>query len=204
MLRDDFRHGWWCHQGLYQAKSETSVGYKKWFHRRTIDNQRPAPSVIIPQCLRRMPVANNSKGPTSTPSKEQKALQKAMMEKHAKKLVTMNETALQFYLKQLCPDMNPRTRRDTFLPFKNTVKVVLEQHIVILHSSSWSTILYCPTRSRVTSTKDLLLSSVPTWTAMLGIWYLLSSESMASVYSNDPTQCLCHASWPYSSTTTTI
>ena len=82
-----------------------------------------------------MPVANNSKGPTSTPSKEQKALQKAM-EKHAKKLVTMNETALQFYLKQLCPDTNPRTRRDTFLPFKNTVKVVLEQHIVILHSSS--------------------------------------------------------------------
>ena len=41
---------------------------------------------------------------------------------------SLTKTALQFHLKPLRPDTNPRTRRDTFLTFKNTVQVVLEQH----------------------------------------------------------------------------
>ena len=40
----------------------------------------------------------------------------------------LTKTALQFHLKQLRADTNPRTRCDTFLAFKNTVQVIVEQH----------------------------------------------------------------------------
>jgi hypothetical protein len=62
--------------------------------------------------------------------KKKKRLASYRQKRHFKKVTKLtnsltSKSALQFHLKQLRPDMNPRTQQDTLLAFKNTVQVVL-------------------------------------------------------------------------------